>query len=320
VVLRNAAVARMVPACADIPLPFLLDAAHECREIADLLVAVLSGPAQMIESREVVVGRSTYMVNTGQVVESNGEVLGAVAVLRDITALKKLETAKSMFVSMVAHELKNPIAVVEGYLNLILEGVTAGDPEQEKKIIQRSQVRIQTLRILVTELLSLTAIESGKFNLKRLPLGLAPLVTDAIETYQPKAQEKRIRLTCRDMGDDARMEVLADKEAVRRIIGNLVDNAVKYTPEDGRVTVAMDKSGMFIKVSVKDSGIGMTADEQKGLFEEFYRVKNEYTSQVAGTGLGLSLVKKLVELHQGKITVESAEGQGSTFSVYLPLA
>jgi two-component system phosphate regulon sensor histidine kinase PhoR len=241
-----------------------------------------------------------------------------VAVFRDITALKKLETAKSMFVSMVAHEVKNPLAAAEGWLNLILSGLSKQDPQEEKRMIGRSLLRIRTLRTMVTELLNITAIQTGNFTLRRSPVEVGQLAAEAAEACRDKAQEKSISLsfTAAASPED---RALADRDALLMVFSNLIDNAIKYTPDGGHVGVHVSNDGMYVKVSVKDDGIGMEPADRERLFDEFFRAKNDYTANVPGTGLGLSLVKRLTEMHQGRVSVESSPGAGSEFAVQLPV-
>jgi signal transduction histidine kinase len=241
-----------------------------------------------------------------------------VAVLRDITALKKLEVAKSMFVSMVAHEVKAPLAAVEGYLNVVLAGIGGNDPQRDRRMLERSLLRTQALRTMVSELLNLTAMETGDFVVTRTPLDLPEVVAQAVEGCRERADGKHIALALH--APAGRQEpVLADRAALMSIFTNLIDNAVKYTPENGHVDVTVEPNGMYAKVAVKDDGIGMTPEEKERAFDEFYRAKNARTAQVPGTGLGLTIVKRLVEIHQGRVTVDSAPGKGSTFTVRLPI-
>jgi two-component system phosphate regulon sensor histidine kinase PhoR len=316
IVLRNAAAAQILGDSHSVPCPL---ESLACAQVKSLIAEVLdaaSGPT--ILSREVALGPATYMVNVSQVVEPGGEAAGAVAVFRDITALKKLETAKSMFVSMVAHEVKNPLAAAEGWLNLILSGLSRQDPEEEKRMVQRSLLRIRTLRTLVTELLNITAIQTGNFALRRSPVEVAKVAGEAIEVCREKSQEKNISLSFTAAGGSAE-KALADCDALLMIFSNLIDNAIKYTPAGGHVSVHVAHDGMYVRVTVKDDGIGMEPADRDKVFDEFYRAKNDYTANVPGTGLGLSLVKRLTEMHQGRISVDSAPGAGSEFTVLLPV-
>jgi signal transduction histidine kinase len=322
IVLRNPNAARILSDTQQVPFPL---EALSCAEVKGLIAEVLDGEGgPTILSREVGLNGATYMVNVSRVMEpggpepaTGGEASGAVAVFRDITALKKLETAKSMFVSMVAHEVKNPLAAAEGWLNLILSGLAKQDPEEEKRMIQRSLVRIRTLRTLVTELLNITAIQTGNFTLRRSPVEVAKVAAEAAEAVREKSQEKNISLSFTAGGPAEK--ALADPDALLMIFSNLIDNAIKYTPDGGHVGVHVTQDGMYVRVSVKDDGIGMEPADRDKIFDEFYRAKNDYTANVPGTGLGLALVKRLIELHQGRISVDSSPGAGSQFVVQLPV-
>jgi two-component system phosphate regulon sensor histidine kinase PhoR len=317
-VLRNNAAARIFSKAARQSVPFSL-AELESPKIEELIDEVLGGdPGPRIVSRELAIGTNTYMVNVSPVIEPSGEASGAVAVFRDITELKKLETTKSMFVSMVAHELKNPLAATEGWLNLLLSGLVGHDPKEERHMIERSYLRVKTLRTLVSELLSITAIETGNFQLHRSNIDVAGIVHEAVEAARERAAAKGIALTLNELLPEKEKAALADREALLLVYSNLIDNAIKYTPEQGTVTIQVAQNGMYVSVSVKDDGVGMKPEELDRIFDEFYRVKNEYTADIPGTGLGLSLVKRLVELHQGQIFADSTPGKGSIFKVEIP--
>ncbi|MBE3133204.1 MAG: response regulator, partial [Acidobacteria bacterium] len=320
VVLRNAAAARILPDCAELPVPFPLEtiASPDVREIIGVVNRAPGG--FMILSREISLGPATYMVNVSPVLDPSGESTGAVAVFRDVTALKKLETAKSMFVSMVAHEVKSPLAAAEGWLNLILSGILKNDPAQERKMIERSLVRMKTLRTMVAELLNLTAIQTGNFTLHRAPVDVSEAVAAAVEPLRERAAERGIEVSVEGAAPVAVPSVLADRESLSMVFSNLVENAIKYGREGGRLAVRIERAGMYASVSVTDDGIGMSPEECGKVFDEFYRARNERTASIAGTGLGLSLVKRLVEMHEGTVSVESALGSGSTFTVRIPVS
>jgi len=157
---------------------------------------------------------------------------------------------------------------------------------------------VRTLRTLVNELLSLTAIQTGNFLLKRTAIDLGALVGEAAEAFRERAAEKGLSLEV-SPAEEA-LQVLADRDALISIVSNLVENAVKYNPEKGRVRVRTGREGIYVTVSVRDDGIGIASEEQAKVFEEFYRVRGEQTAAIPGTGLGLSLVKRLAELHEGR--------------------
>ena len=324
VVLRNNAAARNLPDCAHLPLPFALGelASSDIREIVNI---VLDSPGGfMTLSRQIPLGPFTYLVNVSPVIEPSGETSGAVAVFSDVTALAKLDAAKSMFVSLVAHEVKSPLAATEGWLSLVLSGMLKSDAAEEKRMIERALLRVRTLRGMVNELLSLTAIQTGNFALKRAAVKVAEIVAEAVEGQREKAAERSItiELSASDVpagpADAAALNVLADREALSMIFANLVENAVKYSRPHGHVWVTVGRADMYVVVSVRDDGIGISAEDCGRVFDEFYRARTEQTASIPGTGLGLSLVKRLTEMHEGTVGVTSTPGQGSEFVVKLP--
>jgi signal transduction histidine kinase len=315
VVLKNNATARILPDCAHRPIPFPLGEIENA-DVREIVNVVLDSPGGfMILSRQIPLGEFTYMVNVSPIIEPGGETSGAVAVFSDVTELKKLDTAKSMFVSLVAHEVKSPLAATEGWLNLVLSGMLKADPAEERHMLERALLRVKTLRGMVNELISLTAIQTGNFSLKRAPVAVGDVLAEAVDASREKAAERRISLS---ISTEPAARVLADRDALSMIFSNLVENAVKYSRDDGHVLVSTGREGMYVTVSVKDDGIGMSAEDCAKIFEEFYRARNEQTAAIPGTGLGLSLVKRLTELHEGTVSVRSEPGRGSEFTVRLP--
>ena len=318
IVLTNTTINRFIPECTNIPNL----APHNtlaCKDLVAVITEILSSDASpKIVSKEISREESTYMVNASPLVDNNGEMLGAVAILRDISELKKLEATKATFISMVSHEVTSHLGAIEGYLNLLLTSEDKDFSEDHKKMMERMSLRAQALRTMVSDLTNISAIETGRFSIKRVPLALSESVDEVLQLCIEKAESKKIELKC-DYSDSSReLNILADKEALSTIVRNLIDNAIKYTPEGGHVSVSVSQEGKYVKVSVADDGIGMSAEEKNKIFEEFYRVKNKYTSSIPGSGLGLSLVKRLLDMHEGKILVESASGEGSVFTIILP--
>jgi two-component system, OmpR family, phosphate regulon sensor histidine kinase PhoR len=260
----------------------------------------------------------TLMAHCAPVKDERGQIIGTVTVLRDITQMKELDKAKSAFVSLVAHELRAPLAAVEGYLDLLLEGVGAEDPEKTRKILERSRDRTRGLLTLIDDLLALSRMQASRLvrEKERLPVG--PLLREAEELMQGEARQRGISLEV-DFPENL-PPVLANREDLRRVFTNLLDNALKYNRAGGKVAVrALERAG-HVAVEIRDTGIGISGGDLERIFGEFYRVKSKETRKISGTGLGLAIAKKIVEDHRGGIEVESEPQRGSLFRVLLPVA
>ncbi len=318
IVLRNAAATHIIPGFEALPDSSPLEGL-DCGDLQALVGDALSGPCgPVISSKEIRIGKAVYMANVSPVLEPDGQVSGAVAVLRDISELKKLETAKSMFISMVAHEVKSPLAAIEGHLTAVLAPTAKNDPEEAAGLVERALLRAKNLRAMVNDLLNLTAMETGNFVIKRLPINIEEVVNAAVEANLDKAEGLDITLECQRSEKPGEGRVMADRDSIYLILMNLIDNALKYTPPKGHVLVSMVENPNDVRVSVRDDGIGMTDGQMENIFDEFYRVKNAHTVHIPGTGLGLTLVKRLTELHQGSIKVQSEPEKGSIFTLTLP--
>ncbi|MEW5721563.1 MAG: response regulator [Thermodesulfobacteriota bacterium] len=246
-----------------------------------------------------------------------GRTLGAITVLHDITAAKKMDKLKSDFVSMVAHEIRSPLNSVLMQFKVILDGLAGEVTGKQKDILNRSAERIKALVEMSTELLDLAKIEAGLMTQEKERTDLAPLLAGQVEFHRAKAEAKGISL---DLAPCPGLPpVLANAGNIEEVISNLITNAINYTPSGGRVTVGAEVEGANLRLYVRDTGFGLSGEDQVKIFERFYRVKNEKTRYITGTGLGLPIVKSIVEAHNGQIKVESAPGRGSTFQVYLPI-
>lgn len=319
VVLQNAALSRALPDAVTRELPVPMDRL-DCPALEELLEESLgSEPGPVICTREIRIGESTFMVNASPVFEPGQETFGAVAVLRDITDLKKLSEAKSMFVSMVSHEIKAPLAAIEGYLKIIEGGLASGGPGESSRMVARCLVRAEELRKMVSELMNIVAMEKGQFTIKRVPVEIEGIVAEVVESFSEKAAAQGVKVSLELPEAKVRKRVLVDGGSMHSVFSNLLDNAIKYTPEGGNVEVRVEYDAFRVKVSVRDDGIGMSAEEKARIFDEFYRARNEQTSEIIGTGLGLCVVKRLVELHQGGVTVSTSPGRGSEFCILLQL-
>jgi len=218
------------------------------------------------------------------------------------------------FISVLAHELKAPLAAVESYLQLMRRH-TAGEAISDyDHIVKRSLIRIDGMRKMIFDLLDLTRIESGQKKRELADLDIAEIAKTSVETMSVVAVERGIAIHF-DANKPVRMH--ADKSEIEIICNNLISNAVKYNKDNGLVEISLFKFSDEITLKVSDTGFGMNPEEQERLFGEFVRIKNENTRNIMGSGLGLSIVKKLITLYKGDITVESEKDKGSTFTVML---
>lgn len=249
--------------------------------------------------------------------DTSGLFLGTVTVLRDITELKRVEEVKAQFVNMIAHELRAPLAAVDGFLSVLSEGLVK-DPEQEKHMLQRCRERIRALAELVSDLLDMARMEAGRVRREIMPQKLSDIISVVVELMAPVAQQHGVTLTTQ-VSDDLR-SVDADREELIRLFNNLVSNAIKYNRPGGTVTITAAEDGAYVKVAVADTGVGISEEGLKRLFTEFFREKRPETREISGTGLGLSIVKRIVDFYHGRLDVQSKIGEGSTFTVWLPFS
>lgn len=235
-------------------------------------------------------------------------------------ALQEAEKQRTQFVHIVTHELRAPVTGSQSLLRVLLGGMTGALSEQQRDILDRLSKRMDALLALINDLLALAAVRAGEAQEPLMPTPLAPILRSVYETHRIPAEEKQLRYEMAlEASDDA--QVLASESGLTRLLDNLVGNAVKYTPEGGAVRLALQQlNGTGLQIRVSDTGIGIPAEALAHLGEEFYRAPNARQSSVVGTGLGLATVRQLVARFKGVLDVESEVGQGTTFTVSLPLA
>jgi len=220
------------------------------------------------------------------------------------------------FLSVLSHELKAPINAVEGYLEMMQKKKFGDQMDDYREIIDRSLQRIQGMRNLIMDMLDFTRIESGKKKRKLEMTHLCEIAQQCIDSFQPLAIQKDVDvyLNCSE-----KIALQADSQEMEIILNNLVSNAIKYNKQGGRVDVNIRKENGLLMLSVEDTGIGMKPEDTKKLFDDFVRIKSEQTRHISGSGLGLSIVKKLLDLYQANIEVESMPDQGSCFTITFKL-
>ncbi|TFG73554.1 MAG: GAF domain-containing protein [Anaerolineales bacterium] len=265
------------------------------------------------------VGRRFVSVHLSPVISSAREFLGVVAVFRDITAEIEADRAKSDFVSTVSHELRTPMTSIVGYVDLIVKGVVGPLTEMQMSFLKKVKANADRLTTLVNDLLDISRLEQGRVELKFEAISIGELIQQIVELVMPKIVEKNQLLESIIPVDLPK--VYGDPARLRQILTNIMGNAYKYTPAGGKITIWAYVREAMMHVAVTDTGIGIAPENQKRIFERFYRVENDpAVYEVSGTGLGLAITLSLIQMHGGNISLESELGKGSTFTFAIPLA
>ncbi len=229
--------------------------------------------------------------------------------------LRSLDEMKSNLISTVSHELRTPLTIIQSQTSLVFDEITGPINEGQHECLKSVLRNCIRLGALIDDLLNTSKLESGKMKLECSKINIKELLLELINDFKPKFQTKSQELYLE--APDNILPVLADKEKIIQVLTNLVGNAFKFTPEGGYVTIEVKQESDYVIVEVKDSGIGISEEDQKIIFEKFSQVKKEPGAGAKGTGLGLSIAKEIVELHAGDIWVKSQSGKGSTFSFSL---
>jgi two-component system phosphate regulon sensor histidine kinase PhoR len=269
-------------------------------------------------TRELTCFEHTLLASIAPVVDRQGNRMGTVALLRDISAAKALDQLKDQFISMTSHELRAPLSAVQTYLDTLLGGFVGDLSEEQRVILDRCSQRLGALVSLVNDLLDTSRLQGGRAERRIVTLAIAPVIQDALEMLRSRAEERQLSLSTEIAPDLPAIDI--DREDLTRILTNLLDNAIKYNHPGGSITVRARGEGYYVRLEVADTGMGIPKDALPQLFSEFFRVKRPETVGITGTGLGLSIVKRIVEFYKGHVEVESELGAGSTFSVFLPCA
>jgi two-component system, OmpR family, phosphate regulon sensor histidine kinase PhoR len=265
-----------------------------------------------------------YLLASGRpVLGDEGECLGAVVNLVDITAMKVLDRLKSEFVAKVSHELRSPLSTIHEQLALVLKDMVEKESPRDQYLLSRAKEKTQGLISLIGDLLDLSRIEAGNVCIDCKPVKLDELLKNIVDFMETRAGGKNQSLKL-VLPDKPIPVISADPRALESVFGNLIANAINYTPEGGAIEVGISFSPDNIRpdkirIDVSDNGFGIEAKDIDNIFKRFYRVKNEKTRFITGTGLGLPIVKGLLDELGGSIQVQSDSSRGSTFTVFLPI-
>jgi PAS domain S-box-containing protein len=287
------------------------------------LQAVFHNPAEAV-TKEIEVsdrspGASPRVLKTTAVPlkDERGRLLGKVAVFHDITSFIEVDRLKSEFISQVSHELRTPLTSIKGYIDNLKDGIAGALKRKQEDYLDRMAKNADHLVHLISDLLDVAQLESGKMTIRPIAISLNDLIEEVVNSLQPTMQEKGLELTFEKFIGESRIR--GDHDKLEQVVANLLHNAIKYTPSGGRITIAMRQEGTFLKTSIRDTGVGISPEQQSKLFERFYRIEQEPSAPTNGTGLGLYIAKNLIEMHGGEIRVTSEAGHGSEFSFTLPI-
>jgi len=286
---------------------------------ADLVALVRQAlPGEEEVTGEVEVGtvrRRNFSVTAAPVRAADAN--GAVLVLHDITELRRLERVRRDFVANVSHEFKTPLTAIQGFAETLLSGALE-DTANRRRFVEIIREHARRLAALTDDLLKLSRIEAGRLELEFRPISVQALVDGCVETTRLQAEAKGIRIHI-DL-QERLPAVRGDGAQLAEVLQNLLDNAVQYTPAGGKIEVKARANGREVIFTVADTGIGIPESDLERIFERFYRVDSGRSREAGGTGLGLAIARHIVDAHGGRISVESAIGQGSRFHFTVPFA
>ncbi len=284
--------------------------------LLDLLAEVTASPAEAlfreIEIRQLGTGRAAvFQALAAPLVVGEG-LQGIATVLRDVTTQKELERMKSNFLSVVSHELKTPLHSIKGFVDIILMGKTGIVSEIQRDFLETVKQQTDHLQRMIDDLLEFSRLESGRVTLRLQPTDISVVIEAAIDKLTPLAASAEVTLV--NYVSEDLPALLADPWRLEQVVTNLVDNAIKFTPAGGTVTVTASNTSEFIQVNVRDTGIGVPTSESERIFDRFYQVDGGVNRLYKGTGLGLTICRHIVEHHGGRIWVQSDQDTGATFA------
>lgn len=264
------------------------------------------------------VGEKRLRVHIDPVFNRDGELIGVVALLHDVMHISGLDNIKDDFIFMVSHQLKSPLSSMLMQLSVVVDGLAGDLNPKQKDMLSKAKEKTKGMISLVNDLLDFRRIEEGKVLQQIERLDLREILQRTVELMAMSAEEKNIAIETHV--DTDQPFVTGDRNAIEAVLVNLISNSIKYTPDGGRMTVTIYRSAEDVRIKVEDTGIGIAQADIQRIFDKFYRIRSETTKNIAGSGLGLSIVKRIVDLYKGTIHVESEENKGTTFIISLPAA
>ena len=250
-------------------------------------------------------------------IKAKSEIIGTLVVLHDVTREKIIERMKTEFVSIAAHQLRTPLSAIKWTLKMLLDGDLGEITEEQREFVNKAYRANERMIKLINDLLNVARIEEGRYLYKLSSLNIEPLVRKIVESLRQEAERKKIKLEFKKPKKKL-PKLMLDAEKISLAIQNLVENAIKYTPAGGRVTISLKVENEEVVFSVKDTGVGIPKEQQDRVFSKFFRGANVMRMETEGSGLGLFITKNIIEAHGGRIWFQSKEGRGTTFYFAIP--
>jgi two-component system, OmpR family, phosphate regulon sensor histidine kinase PhoR len=297
-----------------------IDACIQDSGFCQMVKDISAGKAQSLPAAYefTTIGEKYLLASGTPVLGNEGECLGAVVNLVDITAMKVLDRLKSEFVAKVSHELRSPLSTIHEQLALVLKDMVEKESPRDQYLLSRAKEKTQGLISLIGDLLDLSRIEAGNVCIDCKPVRLDELLKSIVDFMETRASAKNQMLKL-SLPDEPLPVISADPQALESVFGNLIANAINYTQDGGAIEVRIGLMPELIRIDVSDNGFGIEPKDIENIFKRFYRVKNEKTRFITGTGLGLPIIKGLLDELGGSIQVKSEPSHGSTFTVFLPI-
>jgi signal transduction histidine kinase len=271
-------------------------------------------PDYLCMGRHFITGKDLDLSIAVAPIESNG-IVGAVLVIRDITALQELDRKKDEFLSVASHELRTPLTTIKGYTQLLAQTINELPPEERMTYLSAVLGEVDRMMGLISELLDVSRIETNRLQIDRQPISWREFLDRRANAFRIQHPARTIRFSA----EVPETTLLVDPDRMRQVVDNLISNAIKYSADGTEIEIVTQIEGQHMLTAVIDHGIGIPTDEIPKLFERFHRARNVSSRYYGGLGLGLYIAKAIVEAHNGSIHVASEEGMGATFTIRLPL-
>jgi PAS domain S-box-containing protein len=292
---------------------------EELEQFKELLIDSKKRRVNKVVKKEISIGKRMDVEVSTVFLEEGAEEGGVLIVLHDVTRDKLVERMKTEFVSIAAHQLRTPLSAIKWTLRMVLDGDTGELNLEQKDLLEKTYVSNERMISLINDLLNVSRIEEGRFLYKQGLASLEDIISIVIESSQELLKMKKTTMVF-NKPKEALPQVSVDKEKMELVVQNLLENAVKYTPEGGSITISLEKNDRDIVFKIKDTGVGIPDDQQERIFTKFFRGDNVIRMETEGSGLGLYTTKNIVDAHKGKIWFDSKEGEGTTFYFTIPIA